>query len=96
MPAHTAALVMRAQPGAELTCQGHNYDLPPGTGTQSRGVLSYYATATLPTAQTMGDWLAQIEKQVQQDGAMGTLPAFYRPNLQLLGDSDQPLPSAKG
>lgn len=86
---------MRAQPGAELTCQGHNYDLPPGNGTQSRGVLSYYATATLPAAQTMGDWLAQIQKQVQQDGAMGLLPAFYRPNLHLLGNSDHSLPRAR-
>ncbi|MEZ4866965.1 MAG: hypothetical protein R3C14_36925 [Caldilineaceae bacterium] len=82
---------MQAQLGAELACRGHNYALPPGKDAQPRGVLSYYATATLPAAQSMGDWLARIHAKVQQDVTAGVLPLFYRPDLQLLGDADQAL-----
>jgi hypothetical protein len=82
---------MRTQPGAELTCTGHNYNLPPGDAAQRRGVLSYYATAALPAARSVADWLARIESQMQQDVEAGHLPVFYRPQLQLLGDGDQPL-----
>ena len=77
---------MRTQPGAELVCTGHNYNLPPGDAAQRRGVLSYYATAALPAADSMADWLARIESHIQQDMEAGHLPAFYRPQLQLLGD----------
>ena len=82
---------MRTQPGAELVCTGHNYNLPPGDGTQRRGVLSYYATAALPGSLSLADWLAHIESHMQQDGEAGHLPVFYRPQLQLLGDGDRPI-----
>jgi len=86
---------MRSQPGAELSCRGLNYNLPPGAGAQGRGVLSYYATAALPAAHsmahTMADWLTHIESQAQRDVEAGHLPVFYRPQLQLLGDGAQPI-----
>ena len=82
---------MRSQPGAELSCRGLNYNLPPGDKAQRRGVLSYYATAALPAAQSIADWLARIESQAQRDVEAGHLPVFYRPQLQLLGDGAQPI-----
>jgi hypothetical protein len=85
---------MQAQSGAELACRAHNYRLPPGAS-QLRGILSYYAAAALPAAQTMGDWLTRIEAQVQADVDRGDLPVFYRPQLQLLGDTGHQLPGGK-
>ncbi len=80
---------MRTQPGAELVCTGHNYNLPPGDAAQRRGVLSYYATVALPAAHSVVDWLARIESHIQQDVDAGHLPVFYQPQLQFLGDGDQ-------
>ena len=82
---------MRTQPGAELTCTGHNYNLPPGDTAQRRGVLSYYATAALPEADSMADWLLCIENHMQRDVKAGHLPIFYRPQLQILGEGNQPI-----
>jgi len=80
---------MKALPGAELACRGHNYDLPVGDNAMPRGIVSYYATATLAGATTLGDWLTRIESLVKQDAQAGRLPVFFRPDLQLLGDSDR-------
>ena len=92
VPAHAAALVMKAAPGAELACRAHNYELPIGDHAQPRGIVSYYAAAALVDATTLGDWLAHIETLVQQDVQSGRLPIFYRPDLRVFGDSGQPTP----
>ena len=92
MSAHNAALVMKALPGAELACRGHNYDLPVGDKALPRGVISYYATVALTDATTVGDWLNRIGALVQRDVQAGSLPWFYRPDLHVLGDVDQPFP----
>lgn len=39
----------------------------------------------------MSEWLTQIENLVETDVEAGLLPPFYRPRLQLVGDSDQPI-----
>jgi len=83
---------MKASPGAELACRGHNYDLPVGDNAVPRGVVSYYATATLAGATTLGDWHARIETLVQQDFQAGKLPRFCLPDLHVLGDSGQLIP----
>jgi hypothetical protein len=70
----------------------HNYNLPAGAQAQPRGVLSYYATATLPKASSLGDWLLRIESMARQDVDAGNLPPFYRPELEIVGDPDTPLP----
>lgn len=80
---------MKAQPGAELACRGHNFKLPAGEQAIPRGVVSYYAAVTLPYTTHMSDWLTNIEKLAQQDVADGKLPIFYQPSLQLLGDGNQ-------
>jgi hypothetical protein len=85
---------MRAQPGAELACHLHNYNLPAGAQARARGVLSYYAAATLPQARSLGDWMKRIEAMAQQDVDAGILPPLYRPHLQIMGDENTPLPGA--
>ena len=87
MPAYTNAIVLRSEPGAELTCRAHN--LPLSHPAQPRGIISYYATTSLRQAQSMGEWLARIEGLIQHDVDAGHLPPFYQPRLQLLGDGDQ-------
>ena len=76
---------MRAEPGMELTCRGNNFNLPPGRQAQPRGVLSYYATITLPQAVTVGDWLDRIHTAVQADQDAGLLPHLYGLELQSRG-----------
>jgi hypothetical protein len=83
---------MRAQPGAELACHLHNYNLPAGAQARARGVLSYYAAATLLQARSIGDWMKRIESMAQQDVDTGILPPLYRPHLQIVGDENTPLP----
>ena len=92
MPANTAALVVKALPGAELACRGHGYDLPVGDNAMPSGVVSYCATAAFAGATTLGDWLTRIESLVNQDTQAGRLPVFFRPDLHVLGDVDQPVP----
>ena len=89
MPVNTVGVVLRTQSGAELTCKGHNYNLPPGDAAQRRGVLSFYATAALAAARSLADWLARMETHMQQDVDAGHLPFFYQPQLQLIGDGEQ-------
>jgi len=81
---------MKAQPGTELACRAHN--LPPDHPAQPRGVISYFATAALAEAATLGDWLARIEALVQFEVEANLLPAFYRPELCVLGDRSHAAP----
>ena len=90
MPAKATALVMKAAPGAELTCRAPN--LPEAHPAQPRGIISYYATLALAAATTVDDWLARIEALVQEDVHAGRLPPFYRPHLHVLGDGKWPAP----
>jgi hypothetical protein len=83
---------MHARPGAELACHLHNYNLPAGAQARARGVLSYYATATLPQARSIGDWMKRIESMAQYDVDAGNLPPSYRPRLEVVGDENTPLP----
>lgn len=85
---------MKAHPDEELACRAHN--LPPVHPAAPRGVISYYATAALPTATTLADWLHRFNTLVRQDVDAGQLPAFYQPDVHLLGDGSQPAPGTAG
>ncbi len=89
---------MKAAPGAELACRARN--LPAAHPAAPRGVISTYATLALAEATTVGDWLARIEAlvqaDVQADVQAGRLPAFYRPELCVLGDATQMIPHSEG
>jgi hypothetical protein len=56
-----------------------------------RGVVSYYAAATLTEATTLHSWLRLIERTSQEDAAKGALTAFHQPILQIDGDGSLPL-----
>jgi hypothetical protein len=91
VPVNAAAITMRAEPGMELACRGKNFNLPPGPRAQPRGVLSHYAAATLPQADTMGDWLARIHAAAQADQDAGALPYLYGLDLEVAGRPEIPL-----
>jgi len=90
--ANVSAILMRAEPGMELSCRGKNFNLPPGQHAQPRGVLSYYAAMTLPQADTVGDWLSQIHAAAKVDQDAGYLPPLYGLDLQVVGRLEAPLP----
>ena len=92
MPANVVALVMQAEPGAELTCRAHNYPFEHAGSPQERGVISYYAEQTLAQATTVAAWLRRIEALSSADVHGGRLPWLYQLSLQLLGDAASRLP----
>jgi hypothetical protein len=77
---------MRAKDGAELACRAREKVFDDGGVPVPRGVLSYYAAATLPKAITFGSWLRLIEHASQGDLASGILTPYHQPALQVLGD----------
>ena len=92
MPGNVVALVMKAEPGAELTCRARNYRFEHQGSSQERGVISYYALQTLAQATTSAAWLQHIEALANADLHEGRLPWFYQPSLQLVGHAATRLP----
>lgn len=90
MPPNVTAILMKADPGAELACRARNLLV----GSVQRGVISYYASRSLPDAPTVGLWLEMIEADVADDRAADRLSAFHEPALQLVGDPATPVPAA--
>jgi hypothetical protein len=86
------ALAMRAEPGAELACRAQSYRFPHAGGLRERGVISYYATRSLPPATTLAAWLQRVQADVRADLQSGRLPRVYRPVLQVLGEPAARLP----
>jgi hypothetical protein len=72
---------MKADPGAELTCRARNFKV----GDRDRGVLSFYAVQSLPSADTMDSWLSLTQDAIAEGGGKGLLKQFETPSLQLLG-----------
>lgn len=87
-----AALLKRAEAGAELACRAHERAFATDGMTLPRGVISYYAGLTLPVAQNLHSWLQQIEQASQRDVTNGTITPFYQPALQVVGDASCALP----
>ena len=50
-----------------------------------RGVISYYAAATLPAATTLRSWQQLIARMSQEDVDRGALGRFDQPKLQIRG-----------
>jgi hypothetical protein len=87
VPANGAALIKKAEVGAELTCRAHEKEFAERGGLVRRGVISYYAGATLANANDLHSWLQLIEQMSQTDVARGIITPFYQPVLQLTGDT---------
>jgi hypothetical protein len=79
-------MIMKSQPGAELSCRAHNYRFDHNGVQLERGVVSYYAAQTLPKATTVESWLGLINESSNSDLRQGRLKPVYRPLLQILGD----------
>jgi hypothetical protein len=92
VPGNVVALVMKAEPGAELACRARNYRFAHQGSVQERGVISYYAVQTLAHATTSAAWLQRIEALASADLQEGRLPWFYQPSLQLVGHAAARLP----
>jgi hypothetical protein len=92
VPTNIVALVMQAQPGAELACRAWNYRFGAPGNPQARGVISYYATQSLAQATTVASWLQRMEALATADLQREHLPWFYRPSLQILGRAATRLP----
>ena len=92
MPANVGAILKKAEVGAELTCRAHEKEFDVDGATVRRGVISYYASATLTQAQDKAaSWLHLIEQMSATDVVNMTITAFYQPSLQLSGDLGVPL-----
>lgn len=89
MPNNTVALVMKAEgiscTAKEAVLDGH-----------LRGIVSYYAAATLARAITMRSWLGLIEAMVADDLRRHRLDDNKTPSLQVLGDASSLLPGSIG
>jgi len=86
VPANVVAIVMKAQPGAELSCRASNYRFDHNGAKRERGVVSYYATNALPRVTTAESWLGLISELSSSDLSRGRLKPSYRPSLQILGN----------
>jgi hypothetical protein len=85
---------MAAETGRELLCRSHSFTRAYGGRTQEYGVLSFYASRTLPEATSVRRWLELIEARCVADAGSGRLAAYRRPTLQILGDREADLPGA--
>jgi hypothetical protein len=79
-------MIMKSQPGAELSCRALNYRFDHNGVKLDRGVISYYAAQTLPKATSVESWLRLINESSDTDLRQGLLKPVYRPLLQILGD----------
>ena len=84
--------VREARPGSGLFCQAQNHTFEQQGRLVQRGVVSYYATQTLPTAATAVEWLQAMTTLAASDHRQGLLPPGHLPSLQVLGDATAPLP----
>lgn len=91
VPAHCAAILVVAKAGAELACRAHEMEFGDGADRVRRGIVSYYAAATLARATGLASWLDLMHEASRADAARGALPPFYRPALQIAGDRTLPL-----
>lgn len=89
---HVAALLKRAEAGAEFACRAHEREFTTDGMLLPRGVISYYAGLTLPTAQDLHSWLQQMAQASQRDLNHGIITPFYQPALQVVGDTSCALP----
>jgi hypothetical protein len=85
-------MVMKAQPGAELSCRAHNYRFDHNGTKLERGVISYYAAKTLPRITTAESWLELISELSSSDLRRGSLKPSYQPSLQILGNQEAIVP----
>jgi hypothetical protein len=85
-------MVLKSQPGAELSCRAQNYRFDHNGTKLERGVISYYAIKALPGATSVESWLRLISELSNLDISRGSLRRSYQPFLQILGDESAMAP----
>ena len=92
MPVEFTAIVPKPQPGAELACLALSHEFEDDGVQVERGVISYYATRTLPLASTVASWIQLIDAAAGTDLARGRIKLFHQPSLRIIGDAALRLP----
>jgi hypothetical protein len=96
VPANVTAIVMKSNPGEELTCRALNYNFEQNGERVPRGIISYYATATLVRATTFESWLDAMNAAIESDLLQRRLNRLNRPSLQITGDGSAHAPGRPG
>ena len=92
MPTEITAIVQKAPPGGELACRALDHQFDDEGVTRERGVISYYATHTLPRAATVTAWVGLIDAAANEDLRNGRITTFHLPSLQIVGDAQAGIP----
>lgn len=95
MPANVVAVVMDS-PKDELSCFAFSGGFIQNGEEISRGVISYYASLTLPMAANVKDWLRLIDEQAKTDVQQKKLTSIRQPKLKIIGDANALLPGKNG
>jgi hypothetical protein len=94
VPVEFTAIVPKPPAGAELACLALSHEFEQDGGRVERGVISYYATQTLPLATTVASWVQLIDTAAGADLARGRIKPFHQPSLRIVGDPAMRLPGA--
>lgn len=86
VPANYAAIVMDA-PKDELSCMTYSDKFSDNGKLISRGVISYYATLTLPKAKNLENWLEAIDAQIKSHIQEKKIIAIRYRKLKIIGNS---------
>jgi hypothetical protein len=92
VPVEFTAIVPKPLPGAELACLALSHEFEDDGAQVERGVISYYATRTLPLASTVASWVQLIDAAAGADLARGRIKPFHQPSLRIRGDAARRLP----
>ena len=92
MPVEFTAIVPKPQPGGELACLALSHEFDDDGVRVERGVISYYATRTLPLASTVASWVQLMDSAAGADLARGRIKLFHQPSLRIIGDGALRLP----
>lgn len=88
-------MAQHALPGSELACRAQEHEFSRDGEMERRGVLSYYATETMASADTVTDWIAAIRRLAASDVAAGRLLAWQEPKLVLVGNPADSVPGSQ-
>ncbi len=91
VPANVVAIITDS-PKDELSCLAFSGNFIQNGEKTERGVISYYATLTLPNAKNVKDWLQLIAAQAKTDVEKKILQPVREPKLKIIGDADMFLP----
>ena len=78
-----------------MVCQTSSFNFDSTEGKVKRGVISYYATKTLPDASSVESWRQLMSDAMAEDAKNGRLSNFHQKQLQVLGDGKALFPKTE-